>query len=83
MPDYRFDRDRRLQVISRACFSLAPTQTALIVDSPCLVLPDDVHNNQDTFGEIYFGFDKLKHAKQENVNLMMKDPAHRNRKRNF
>ncbi len=83
MPDYGFGRDRRLQAISEACFSLAPTQTDQIADSASVVLPDGVHNNTDTFGEIYFGIDNPKHAKQKDVKLMTKDPALRTRKRNF
>lgn len=83
MADYEFGRDRRLQAISEACFSLAPTQTDQIADSASVVLPDGVHNNTDTFGEIYFGIDKPKHAKQKDVKLMTKDPALRTRKRNF
>ena len=83
MSDYGFDRDHRLQAISEVCFSLAHRQTDPIADSASVVLPDGVHNNTDTFGEIYFGIDKPKHAKQKEVKLMTKDPALRTRKRNF
>ena len=62
MPDYGFDRDRLLQAISGSYFSLTPTQTDHIADSASVVLPDVVHNNTDTFGEIYFGIDKPKHT---------------------
>ena len=83
MPDYGFNRDRRLQAISGSCFSLAPTQMDQIADSVAVVMPNVVHNNTDTFGEIYFAIDKPKHAKQKDVKLMTKDPTLRTRKRNF
>ncbi len=83
MPDYGFDRDRRLQAISGSYFSLPPTQTDLIGDSPSVVLPDVVHNNTDTFREIYFATDQPQYTKQKDVKLMTKDPALRTRKRNF
>ena len=83
MPDYGFDRDRRLQVISGAQFSLAHRQTDPIADSASIVLPDVVHNNIDTFGEIYLRFDKPKHVKQKDLKWMTKDPVLRTRKRNF
>ncbi len=83
MPDYGFDRDRLLQAISGSYFSLAPPQTDPIADSASVILPDVVHNNTDTFGEIYFAIDKPKHAKQKDLKWMTKDPALRTRKRNF
>ena len=43
-------------------------QTEPIADSASVVQTDVVYYNTDTFGEIYFATDKLKHAKQKNVN---------------
>ena len=62
---------------------MAPPQMDPIAASTNVVLPDVVHNNTDTFGEIYFAIDKTKHVKQKDVKLMTKDPARRTRKRNF
>ena len=42
--NYCFARDRRLQAISGAHFSLPQRQTAQIADSVTAVLPADVHN---------------------------------------
>ena len=74
-PEDCCDRDRRLQAISEAHFSLPQTQTAQIADSATVVLPAATHDNSGTVGEICFGIDKRQHAKLKEDYLRIKDCA--------